>query len=100
VVHLAVLRRFLQVGERALLLGAQSAALHALDLPFGFLTCGSQVAAATPRPVGCGVANPVRVIRADRRVQIYGGCAMVLPLRAGMDSWPASGRVDRNGYEV
>jgi nodulation protein A len=122
VAHLAVLRRFLQVGGRALLvgdvglvavdpdrqgsgLGAElldraATALRALDVPFGFLTCGEHVAGFYATAGWVRVANPVRMIRRDGRVQVYGGCAMALPARAGMDAWPSSGRLDRNGYEV
>jgi nodulation protein A len=39
------------------------------------------------------------MVRADGRVQVYGGVSMVLPVRAEIDGWPA-GQVDRNGWEV
>ncbi len=121
VAHTAVLRRFLQleagsqlVGDVGLvavdpdrrgtglgagLLARTAAALRALDLPFGFLTCGEHVAGFYAAAGWARVPNPVRMIRRDRRVQVYGGVAMALPLTAGMDSWPA-GPVDRNGYEL
>ena len=86
-------------GLGAELLARTAAALHALDLPFGFLTCGEQVAGFYAAAGWVRVANPVRMIRRDRRVQVYGGVAMALPVRAGMDAWPA-GRMDRNGYEL
>ena len=125
--HAAVLRRFLQldggqlggvgaqlVGDVGLvgvdpdrqgtglgadLLARTAVALHGLDLPFGFLTCGEQVAGFYGTAGWVRVDNPVRMIRRDQRVQVYGGVAMVLPVRAGMSEWPA-GRLDRNGYEV
>jgi nodulation protein A len=121
VAHVAVLRRFLQleggaqlVGDVGLvgvdpdrqgsglgadLLARTAAALRQLDLPFGFLTCGEQVAGFYSTAGWLRVDNPVRMIRRDQRVQVYGGVAMVLPVRAGMSEWPA-GRLDRNGYEV
>jgi nodulation protein A len=121
VAHLGVLRRFVQVGDSAQLvgdvglvavdpdrqgsgLGAElldrgAAALRGLDLPFGFLTCGEQVAGFYAAGGWVRVANPVRMIRRDGRVQVYGGVAMVLPVHPGTAAWPA-GRVDRNGYEV
>lgn len=122
VAHLGVLRRFLQVastsipvgdvglvavdpdrrgrGTGAVLLGRAAAVLHDLALPFGFLTCGERV---VPFYEACGwmrVANPTRMIRADGRVQVYGGAVMVLPVRAARATWPAAGRVDRNGPEI
>jgi nodulation protein A len=121
VAHLGVLRRFLQfesgpqligdiglvavhpdrrgTGLGAELLARTAAALHRLDLPFGFLTCGEQVAGFYEKAGWVRVANPVRMIRRDRRVQVYGGLAMAMPVRAGMADWP-KGRADRNGYEL
>ena len=126
VAHVAVLRRFLQldggrpdggaqlVGDVGLvgvdpdrqgtglgadLLARTAAALHGLELPFGFLTCGEQVAGFYGTGGWVRVDNPVRLIRRDQRVQVYGGMAMVLPVRAGMSEWPVGG-LDRNGYEV
>jgi nodulation protein A len=121
VAHVAVLRRFLQhpagaqlVGDVGLvgvhpdrqgtglgagLLARTAASLRALDLPFGFLTCGEHVAGYYAAAGWVRVANPVRMIRRDRRVQVYGGVAMALPVGAGMDEWPAGG-IDRNGYEI
>jgi nodulation protein A len=39
------------------------------------------------------------MVRADGRVQVYGGVSMVLAVRREIGEWPA-GRVDRNGWEV
>jgi nodulation protein A len=121
VAHLAVLRRFLQVGEVPVVVGdvglvgvdpdAQGSGVGAillarcrdrllgLDLPFGFLTCGEPVAGFYASGGWVPVAGPTRMVRADGRVQVYGGVSMVLPVRRGIDEWPA-GRVDRNGWEV
>jgi nodulation protein A len=121
VAHVAVLRRFLQLaggaqligdvglvgvdpdlrgcGVGAALLTRTAALLRGLELPFGFLTCREQVAGFYAAGGWVRVANPVRMIRRDRRVQVYGGVAMVLAVGAGMACWP-SGQVDRNGYEV
>ena len=121
VAHVAVLRRFLTLesgpqligdvglvgvdpdrrgtGLGADLLARTAAALYELELPFGFLTCGEQVAGFYETAGWLRVANPVRMIRRDRRVQVYGGVAMALPVRAGMADWP-EGQVDRNGYEL
>jgi nodulation protein A len=121
VAHLAVLRRFLQVEERAVLVGdvglvtvdpdRQGTGLGAalltrgqvtlagLDLPFGFLTCGEHVAGFYATAGWVPVPGPTRMVRADGRVQVYGGVSMVLPVGRGVDAWPA-GQVDRNGWEV
>ena len=122
VAHLAVLRRFLQVdsggsvlvgdvglvgvdpalrgtGLGRVLLARTAAVLHELAVEFGFLTCGEQVAGFYAAAGWRRVGNPVRMIRADGRIQVYGGVSMVLPVRAGMDGWP-TGRLDRNGYEL
>lgn len=121
VAHVAVLRRFLQVGGAAVLVGDVGlvavdpdrrggglgaallarcqATLAGLDVPFGFLTCGEQVAGFYATGGWERVPGPTRMVRADGRVQVYGGVSMVLPVGRGMDAWPV-GRVDRNGYEV
>jgi len=121
VAHLAVLRRFLQVGDVGVLVGdvglvavdpdAQGGGLGAallsrcretldgLDLAFGFLTCGEHVAGFYAAGGWVRVPGPTRMVRADGQVQVYGGASMVLPVRRRLDAWPA-GRVDRNGWEV
>ena len=121
VAHLAVLRRFLQVGAASVVVGdvglvgvdpdvqatGVGAALLArchrllsrLDLPFGYLTCGEHVAGFYATGGWVRVPGPTRMVRADGRVQVYGGASMVLPLRWEIGEWPA-GRVDRNGWEV
>jgi nodulation protein A len=121
VAHAAVLRRFLQIDGRAQLVGdvglvavdpAQQgtglgAALLAqtreelcgLGMPFGFLTCGEHVAGFYSRGGWVRVPGPTRMIRADGRMQVYGGVSMVLALAMPIDAWP-SGRIDRNGWEV
>ncbi len=121
VAHLGVLRRFVQIGSAAVLVGdvglvavdpgrqgtGLGAALLArgrrtlvgLDLPFGFLTCGTHVAGFYAAAGWVAVPGPTRMVRADGRVQVYGGASMVLPVGRGIDDWPP-GRVDRNGWEV
>ncbi len=121
VAHTAVVRRFLQVDGRAQLVGdvglvavdperqgtglgiallAQTReALCGLGMPFGFLTCGEQVAGFYARGGWTRVPGPTRMIRADGRIQVYGGVSMVLALATPIDAWP-SGRIDRNGWEV
>lgn len=121
VAHLGVLRRFVQVDGQAQLVGdvglvavdpvrqgsGLGAALLAgtrttlaeLDLPFGFLTCGEPVASFYSRGGWVRVPGPTRMIRADGRVQVYGGVSMVLPVCAPLSAWPV-GRIDRNGLEV
>jgi nodulation protein A len=121
VAHLAVLRRFLQVDGRAVLVGDVGlvavdpalqgggvgaellargrVAMDGLELPFGYLTCGEQVAGFYESGGWVRVPGPTRMVRADGRVQVYGAVSMVLPVRAGIDGWPA-GQVDRNGWEV
>ena len=81
------------------LLARGRAALDGLELPFGYLTCGEQVAGFYESGGWVRVPGPTRMVRADGRVQVYGGVSMVLPVRAGIDGWPA-GQVDRNGWEV
>jgi nodulation protein A len=119
--HLGVLRRFLQVeggsvlvgdvglvavdpdvqggGVGTALLARGHRLLAGLDLPFGYLTCGEQVAGFYATGGWVRVPGPTRMVRADGRVQVYGGVSMVLPVRRGIEQWPA-GRVDRNGWEV
>jgi nodulation protein A len=121
VAHLAVLRRFLQVDSASLLVGDVGlvavdpalqgggvgaellargrATLDGLELPFGYLTCGEQVAGFYGSGGWVRVPGPTRMVRADGRVQVYGGVSMVLPVRAEFEDWPA-GQVDRNGWEV
>ena len=121
VAHTAVLRRFLQIDGRAQLVGdvglvavdpnrqgaglgaallAQTwAVLCGLGMPFGFLTCGEQVAGFYARGGWTRVPGPTRMIRADGRMQVYGGVSMVMALATPIDAWPP-GRIDRNGWEV
>ena len=121
VAHAAVLRRFLQINGRAqlvgdvglvavdparqgsglgaALLGRVREALCGLGMPFGFLTCGERVAGFYARGGWSRVPGPTRMIRADGRMQVYGGVSMVLALATPLDVWP-SGRIDRNGWEV
>ena len=116
-----MLRRFLQVGDVAMPVGdvglvavdpdAQGHGvggallarcrdlLDGLDLQFGYLTCGEHVAGFYASAGWVRVPGPTRMVRADGRVQVYGGASMVLPVRRGIDAWPV-GRVDRNGWEV
>ena len=121
VAHVAVLRRFLQIGGRAQIVGdvglvavdpdrrgtglgaellARAAAVLAeLGMPFGFLTCGEQVAGFYARAGWVRMPGPTRMVRADGRVQVYGGVSMVLAVTASIDAWPA-GQIERNGLEV
>lgn len=99
VAHAAVLRRFLQVDGRAQLVGdvglvAVDPARHGtglgaallvqvrealcgLGMPFGFLTCGEQVAGFYARGGWARVPGPTRMIRADGRLQVYGGVSKI-----------------------
>ena len=121
VAHAAVLRRFLQIEGRAQLVGDVGlvavdparhgtglgaalltqvrAALCELGVPFGFLTCGEQVAGFYARGGWARVPGPTRMIRADGQIQVYGGASMVLELATPLDAWPV-GQIDRNGWEV
>ena len=56
-----------------------------LELPFGFLTCGEHVAGFYATGGWVRVPGPTRMVRADGRVQVYGGVSMVLPVRRGID---------------
>jgi nodulation protein A len=124
VAHLGILRRFLRVPERAAsvlvgdvglvavapqergtglgreLLRRGDDVLRRLDVPFGYLTCGEHVAAFYQ---GCGwvrASGGTRMIRADGRVQVYGGASMVREVRASLADWPDGCLVDRNGLEI
>jgi nodulation protein A len=121
IAHLALLRRFLQIDGQAQLvgdvglvavdpdrhgtgLGAEllvrtRAVLAELGMPFGFLTCGERVAGFYARGGWARIEGPTRMVRADGRVQVYGGVSMVLAVTASLEGWP-SGQVDRNGLEV
>ena len=121
VAHLAVLRRFLQIGDVAQVVGdvglvavdpeLQGAGvgaallarcrttLQGLGLPFGYLTTGPRVAGFYETGRWVAIPGPTRMVRADGRVQVYGGVSMVLPVGRGIEEWPA-GRVDRKGWEV
>ncbi len=122
VAHLGILRRFLQVEGRGLLVGdvglvatdpalqgrgagaelmqQTAAVLRGLEMPFGFLTCGEHVAGFYARSGWVQIDNPTRMVRADGQVQVYGGVSMVLPVCASIADWPAGAQVDRNGLEV
>lgn len=127
VAHVGLLRRFVQIGDAArigdvgqlvgdvglvavhpdrhgtglgaALLARCAAELDRLAVPFGLLTCGDHVAGFYARAGWVRVPGPVRMVRADGTVQVYGWATMVLPVRAGVDGWPP-GRVERNGLEV
>jgi nodulation protein A len=124
VAHLGILRRFLRVaerdasvlvgdvglvavapGERGSGLGREllrrgDAALRGLDVPFGYLTCGERVAPFYARCGWVRVSGGTRMIRADGRVQVYGGVSMVREVHAPLADWPHGFLVDRNGLEV
>ncbi len=121
VAHVGVLRRFLQIGGQAQVvgdvglvavdpdrhgtgLGAEllvqaRAVLAGLGMPFGFLTCAEHVAGFYARGGWARIGGPTRMVRADGRVQLYGGVSMVLAVAAPLDEWPI-GQVERNGLEV
>jgi nodulation protein A len=124
VAHLGVLRRFLRVPERDAsvlvgdvglvavapraqgtglgreLLDRGDAVLRGLDVPFGYLTCGEHVAPFYERCGWVRVSGGTRMVRADGRVQVYGGASMVREVRASLPEWPHGCLVDRNGLEV
>jgi nodulation protein A len=123
VAHLGVLRRHLCVPDRDTdvlvgdvglvavdpelqghglgrrLLAEAAAALDRLRMPFGFLTCGDHVVDFYTSGGWLRVPNRTRIMRADGRVEVYGGASMVLPVWSGMAGWPG-GLIDRNGYEI
>lgn len=124
VAHVGVLRRFLRVPERdvsvlvgdvglvavdpdvqglgvgAQLLARTAATLHDLELPFGYLTCGHHVAPFYATAGWVRTDGGTRMVRADGRVQVYGGASMVLPVHAPFQEWAAGCLVDRNGLEI
>jgi nodulation protein A len=85
------------VGGR--LLAEAAGTLDRLRMPFGFLTCGEQVVGFYAAAGWRRVPNRTRTMRADGKVEVYGGASMVLPVWSGMADWPP-GSIDRNGYEV
>ena len=124
VAHLGILRRFLRVPERdasvlvgdvglvAVAPGEQGSGLgrellrrgdivlRGLDVPFGYLTCGEHVAPFYERCGWVRVTGGTRMIRADGRVQVYGGVSMVREVHASLAEWPDGCLVDRNGLEI
>jgi nodulation protein A len=124
VAHLGILRRFLRVAERDAsvlvgdvglvavapqergtglgreLLRRGDAVLRGLDVPFGYLTCGEHVAPFYERCGWVRVSGGMRMIRADGRVQVYGGASMVREAHASLADWPDGCLVDRNGLEI
>jgi nodulation protein A len=124
VAHLGFLRRFLRVperdasvlvgdvglvavapGERGTGLGREllrrgDAVLRDLDVPFGYLTCGEHVAPFYARCGWVRASGGTRMIRADGRVQVYGGASMVREVHASLADWPDGCLVDRNGLEL
>jgi nodulation protein A len=124
VAHLGFLRRFLRVPERdaSVLVGdvglvavapeeqgtglgrelmrRGDAVLRRLDVPFGYLTCGERVAPFYERCGWVRVPGGTRMIRADGRVQVYGGASMVREVHASLAEWPQGCLVDRNGLEI
>jgi nodulation protein A len=124
VAHLGILRRFLRVPELDVsvlvgdvglvavapqeqgtglgreLLRRGDAALRGLDVPFGYLTCGEHVAPFYERCGWVRVSGGTRMIRADGRVQVYGGASMVLSVHGLLTEWPDGFLVERNGLEI
>jgi nodulation protein A len=121
VAHVAVLRRFLQIGDVAQLVGDVGlvavdpdhhrtgvgaallahcrATLRGLDLPFGYLTTGHRVAGFYATGGWVAVPGPTRMVLADGRVRVHPDVSMVLPVHRPIEQWPP-GQVDRNGWEV
>jgi nodulation protein A len=124
VAHLGFLRRFLRVPERDTsvlvgdvglvavasqeqgtglgreLLRRGDDVLRGLDVPFGYLTCGEHVAPFYERCGWVRVSGGTRMIRADGRVQVYGGASMVREVYTLLADWPDGCLVDRTGLEV
>jgi nodulation protein A len=121
VAHVAVLRRFLQIGDVAQLVGDVGlvavdpelqgsgvgaellarcrTALRGLDLPFGYLTTGPRVAGFYATGGWVAVPGPTRMVLPGGRVQVHPDVSMVLPVHRPIEEWPP-GQVDRNGWEV
>lgn len=125
VAHAGIVRRFLRVadtdesvlvgdvglvavgsglrgqGVGAALMTAVASALAALDLPFGFLTCGLH---ARPFYERCGWSGLDRQvlhsigIRHDVETTRRNG--MVLPVGRPLADWPVAGTLERNGQEL
>jgi nodulation protein A len=95
VAHLGIRRRVL--GQD--LLAAAARELHRLELPYGYLTCGYHIVGFYERAGWVRVDNPTRQLGSGGAIKIYGEASMLLPVRAGLEQWPA-GLLDRNGYEV
>ncbi|MDY0884290.1 GNAT family N-acetyltransferase [Dongia soli] len=119
--HLGFARRLIKVGETTLLIAGIGAVavlpdlqgqqvgkqllrnlrqLLCTDLPvdFGFLQCRDAVVGFYDKAGFSRVAQQVRSFDPDKRLwQIDDAAAMVLPVGASIDAWPAHGIVDLMG---
>lgn len=97
----AVASGFRGAGLGAELMGAVAATLAALDLPFGFLTCGAHARPFYERCGWTGLDQQVLHsigIRHDLETTRHNG--MVLPVRSPLSEWPTAGTLERNGQEI
>jgi predicted N-acetyltransferase YhbS len=84
------------------LLARHAAAVRALALPFGFLTCTDPTASFYRRGGWQRLPASVRVTQLSARgitAQTQEPAAMVLAAASPLDAWPA-GDIIRNGYEI
>ncbi|GLZ49781.1 hypothetical protein Acsp06_59660 [Actinomycetospora sp. NBRC 106375] len=77
-----------------------AATLHSLGLPYGFLTCDSDVRPFYQRSGWTHLAeHPVRSIRVDHAPEVDRRNGMLLPVHGALADWP-SGPIERNGQEI
>lgn len=83
------------------LLTEATAALSALELPFGFLTCAPAVVGFYATGGWRQAQGQVtRMIDTGLRRETYTGPALVLPVTASFADWPAGQTIIRDGLEV
>ncbi|WP_018335520.1 GNAT family N-acetyltransferase [Actinomycetospora chiangmaiensis] len=86
-------------GLGAALLAEVAATLADLDLPFGFLTCGPEVAAFYRRGGWQPADQPLHAIDVHHHVETDRANGMLLPVRQARADWPR-GRLVRDGEEL
>lgn len=86
-------------GLGAALLGRVAAVLDELALPFGFLTCGPEVAPFYRRHGWRAADQPLHAIDVHHHVETDRANGMLLPVLAGPGDWPR-GRLVRDGEEL
>lgn len=76
-----------------------AAALSDLELPFGFLTCGTEVTAFYRKQGWHLTGQPLHAIGVHHRIETDRSNGMVLPVRHPLTDWPR-GLLARDGQEI